>query len=188
MRSVLPPIPDIARLTQGQPLHLSYMIKNEPFEKLHLSYKPVQKLDHYPPRLSFGFAIPEELAQFRQAAIENNLGDPEELRTTKSLFRLQTLVMSFINGRCGLSPEEDVDCSHVYSLEAALVLELKSNYRQRVPKKKMNEAIRVIKEVFQLPDDAKPKWYLEGDMDLKDPDGYLLPSKLPFSTTTRGKI
>jgi len=164
-----------------KPLYLSYMIKNEPFEKLPLSYKPVQKLDHYPPRLSFGFAIPKELAQFRQAALENNLGDPEELKTVKSFFRLRTLVMSFINGRCGLSREDGVGCGHVHSLEAALVLELKTNYRRRVPKEKMDDAIRVIKEAFRLPDDAKPKWYLEGDIDLKDPYGYLLPSKPPFS-------
>jgi len=189
MRFVLLYIPDFARLTPGQPLHLSYMIKNEPFEKLPLSYKPVQKLDHYPPRLSFGFAIPKELAQFRQAALENNLGDPEELRTTNSFFfHLQTLVMSFLNGRCGLSPEADVDCNHARSLEAALVLELKSNYRRRVPKEKMNGVIRAIKETFQLPDDTKPKWYLDGGIDLGDPDGYLLPSESPFSTTAWRKI
>jgi len=159
------------------------MIKNEPFEKLPLSYKPVQKLDHYPPRLSFGFAIPKEFVQFRQAALENNLGDPEELKTTMRFFELWTLVMPFLNERCGLSPEEGVECVRVHSLEAALVLELKSNYRQRVPKEKVDDAIRVIKEVFRLPDNAKPKWYLEGDIDLRDPDGYLLPSESPLSTT-----
>jgi len=158
------------------------MIENEPFEKLPLSYKPVQKVDHYPPRLSFGFAIPKEFVQFRQVALENHLGDPEELRTTKRFFELRTLVMPFLNERCGLSPEEGVDCGRVHSLEAALVLELKSNYRRWIPKEKMDNTTRVIKEVFHLPDDAKPKWYLEGDIDLRDPDGYLLPSKSPSST------
>jgi len=45
-----------------------------------------------------------------------------------------------------------------------------------------DNAIRVIKEGFQLPNNAKPKWYLENDIDLKVPDDYLLPSKSPFST------
>ena len=64
--------------------------------------------------------------------------------------------------------------------EGALVLELKSNHWRRVPKEKMGDVIRVIEEVFRLPDDAKPKWYLEVDSNLKDPDGHLLSSKSPF--------
>lgn len=42
---------------------------------------------------------------------------------------------------------------------------------------------RAIEKVFQLPDDTKPKWYLENDIDSKVPDDYLLPSKSPSSTT-----
>ena len=159
------------------------MMRNEPFEKLPLQYKPVQKLDHYPPRMSFGLAIPEELLQFRRVALENNLGDPEELRTTDLFFTLRSLVIPYLNERCGLLPEEGIVCAHVHSLQAALVLELKTNYRRRVPKEKRDDAIRVIKEVFQLPNDAKPKWYLEPDMDLKEPDEYTLPSASSFSVT-----
>lgn len=62
------------------------------------------------------------------------------------------------------------------------MLELETNYGRRVPKEKVDNVIRVIKDVFQLPDDAKPKWYLENDIDLKEPDEYLLPSKPPVST------
>ena len=164
------------------------MLRNEPFEKLPLSYRPVKKFDHHPPRLSFGFAIPEEFAQFRQVALENRLGDPEELSTPDVFFRLRILVIRYLNERCGLLPEEGIVCWRVHSLEAALVLELGSNYLERVPKEKLDVAIRVIKEVFHLPDDAKPKWYLEGDIDLKDPDEYLLPSESPFSTTAWGKF
>ena len=154
------------------------MLRNEPFEELPLSYKPVQKVDHYPPRLSFGFAIPGEFDQFREVALENKLGDPEELRATERFFDLRTLVMPFLNKRCGLGPDSDeaIDCGRVHSLETALVLELKTNYRGRVPEEKMGDAIRVIKEVFHLPDDTKSKWDLEGDIDLK-PDDYPLPSK-----------
>jgi len=47
----------------------------------------------------------------------------------------------------------------------------------------VDDVLRVIKDVFQLPDSAKPKWYLENDIDLKEPDEYLLPSKPSFSTT-----
>ena len=165
MRCVLPGIPDVVHFDTGQPLHLSYMLRNEPFEELPLVYKPVEKLDHYPPRLSFGIAIPEEFDQFLQVVLENNLGDSEELRTTKCFFKLRTLVMPFLNGRCGLGPDPDeaIVCGFVHSLETALVLELQSNYMGRVPEDKIDDVIRVIKEIFRLPDDAKPKWYLEYD-------------------------
>ena len=158
------------------------MLRNEPFEKLPLPYRPVQKLDHHPPRLSFGFAIPEEVLQFRQVALENRLGDPEEVSTTKRFFTLRTLVIPLLNERCGLSLEEGIICGHIHSKQAALALELKTNYRRRVPEEKMDDAIRVIKELFHLSVDAKPKWYLEVDVDLKEPDEYLFPSKLSFST------
>jgi len=158
------------------------MLRNEPFEKLPLPYRPVRKLDHHPPRLSFGFAISEEVRQFRRVALENQLGDPEEVNTTKSFLTLWTLVVFFLNERCGLSPEEGIDCGHIHSKQEALALELQANYRRRVPEKKMDDAIRVIKEVFHLLDDAKPKWYLEVDIDLKEPDEYLFPSKLSFTT------
>jgi len=158
-------------------------MRNEPFKKLPLSYKPVQKLDHYPPRLSFGFAIPEEFIRFRRVALENHLGDPEKVGTARNFFTLRTAVMPFLNERCGLSPDEAIVCGFVHSLDATLALELKTNYRRRVPKEKMDAAIRVIKEVFHLSNDAKPMWYLEGGIDLKEPDEYLLPSKSPISTT-----
>ena len=160
------------------------MLRNEPFDKLPLPYTPVQRRGHYPPRLSFGFAIPKEFAQFRRVALENNLGDPEKLSTTKCFYTLWTVVIPYLNERSDLSPEEGIICEHIHSKQAALVLELKTNYRWRVPKEKVEDAIRVIKEVFRLPDDAKPKWYLEGDIDLKEPDEYLLPSESPFSTTS----
>ena len=164
------------------------MLRNEPFEKLPLSYRPAKKFDHYPPRLSFGFAIPKEFARFRQVALENNLGDPEEIRTARNFFEVQTLVIPFLNKRSGLSPEEGIICGRVHSLEATLVLELGSNYLERVPKEKIGVAVCVIREVFHFPDDARPKWYLEGEIDLKDPDEYLLPSESRFSTTAWGKI
>jgi len=104
------------------------MLRNEPFEKLPLTYTPVQRRDHYPPRLSFGLAIPKEFIQFRRVALENNLGDPEELNTTKCFFTLRTLVIPYLNERCGLSPEEGIICGHVHSRQAALVLELNTNY------------------------------------------------------------
>ena len=158
------------------------MLRNEPFEELPVPYKPVTHLGHHPPRLSFGFAIPKEFIQFRRVALENNLGDPEEVSTTNSFFGLQRLVMPYLNERCGLPPKQGITCGHVHSKQAALVLELTTNYVWRIPKEKLDDAIRGIKEVFQLPDDAKPKWYLEGDIDLKEPDEYLLPSKSPFCT------
>ena len=97
-------------------------------------------------------------------------------------------MIPFLNERCGLSPEEGIVCAHVHSLQTAIVLELKTNYGRRVPKEKRDDAIRVIKEVFQLCDDAKPKWYLEPDMDLKEPDEYTLPSESSFPGTISRNI
>ena len=96
---------------------------------------------------------------------------------------LRTLVIPFLNERCGLSPGDGIVCGYIHSKQAALALELQTNYRGRVPGEKMDDAIRVIKEVFHLPDDAKPKWYLEVDIDLKEPDEYLIPGKSSFSAT-----
>jgi len=158
------------------------MLRNEPFEKLPLSYTPIPQRDHYPPTLSFGFAIPKEGTQFIRVIVENNLGDPEKLRAINSFVPLQNLVMPYLNERCGLPPEDGITCGYVHSRHATLVLELTTNYVWRIPKEKLDDAIRGIKEVFQLPDDAKPKWYLEGDIDLKEPDEYLLPSTSPFCT------
>ena len=160
------------------------MIRNEPFEWLPLSYRPVPKFDHNPPRLSFGIAIPEEFDQFHQVALENNLGDPEMVKTADSFFELRTLVIPFLNERCGLLPEEGIVCGDVHSLETTVVLEMQTNYVGRVPREKADNIVRVIKEIFHLPDDTKPKWYLEGDIDLKEPDEYLLPGESPFPTTT----
>ena len=77
------------------------MLRNEPSEWSPLSYGPVQKSNHYPIRLNSGIIIPEEFAQFRQVALENNLGDPEKLSATKDFFELQNLVMCLLNERCG---------------------------------------------------------------------------------------
>jgi len=96
--------------------------------------------------------------------------------------------MPFLNERCGLPPKEGIVCGDIHSKQAALALELKTNYRHRVPEERIDDAIRGIKEVFHLPDDAKPKWYLEVDIDLKEPDEYLFPSKSSFSTRMWRKV
>ena len=70
---------------------------------------------------------------------------------------LQTLVIPHLNERCGLSPKEGINCEYVYSREAASVLKVTTNYVRRVPRAKADSVLRAIKEVFQLPDDAKPK-------------------------------
>lgn len=70
---------------------------------------------------------PKEFIQFRRVALENNLSDPEELNTTDSWFTLRTLVMPYLNERCGLSPEESIVCGHVHPRQAVPVLELQTN-------------------------------------------------------------
>lgn len=60
------------------------------------------------------------------------------------------------------------------------MIKLETNYNWWIPEK-LEEVIHVIEEHFNLPNDAKPKWYLGKDVDLKEPDEYPLPSKSPFS-------
>ena len=38
------------------------------------------------------------------------------------------------------------------------MLEVTTNYVRGVPRAKVDNVLGVIKEVFRLPDDAKPKW------------------------------
>lgn len=53
-----------------------------------------------------------------------------------------------------------------------------------IPGEGPDDAIRVIKAVFRLSGEPpKPRWHLEGDIDLKEPGEYLFPSTTsPFST------
>ena len=122
--------------------------------------------------------------KFRQAALKYNLGDPEELSNTEDTALLRMVVTSHLNERCGLPPEKSVVYQHIYSKEGDLVLEMATNYRMRIPEERLDDVLRVIREVFSLPDDAQPKWYLESGIFRKDPDQYRLPSETSTTTTT----
>ena len=52
---------------------------------------------------------------------------------------------------------------------------------------KLGDALRTIKELFNLPDDAKPKWYLEASVVQEAEDSHVLPSKFPFQLVADGK-
>ena len=164
-------------LTLGQVLHLSYMLKNEPFEKLPVAYRPVQRRGHYPPRLSLGFAIRKEVAEFRRVALKEELADAWEINHTMCFFELTALVLGHLNKLCGLPPKQGMTSKWIHSREGIAVIELESNYDWWIPEEKLDDAIGVIREHFNLPSDAKPRWYLENDVDLKEPDEYLLPSE-----------
>ena len=161
------------------------MLKNEPFEKLPLPYRPVQHRGHHPPRLSLGFAIRKELTEFRRVALKEGLGSAREINHLMSFSRLAKLVLGHLNKLCGLPPDKGMNAQWIHSREGIAVIELESNYDWWIPEEKLEEAISVIKEHFNLSDDAKPRWYLENDVDLNEPDEYLLPSKLPISSTIR---
>lgn len=47
-----------------------------------------------------------------------------------------------------------------------------SPYNRQILGEKIEEAAGVIKKYFNLPKDITPKWYLEHDVDLKEPDEY----------------
>ena len=91
-------------------LRVPYMLENEPFDKLLVPHNPLKKFNHRPPILRLGFAIPDHVAEFRRAALKHNLGDPEELRTTKKSSFLRLIVMSHLNERCGLPPGQGMVC------------------------------------------------------------------------------
>ena len=65
----------------------------------------------------------------------------------------------------------------IHLWERAVVIQLETNHSWWIPKEKFNDAISIIKEHSNIPSNAKPKWYLEDDVDLKEPDKYLLPGK-----------
>ena len=153
------------------------MLENEPFEKLLAPHIPLPKANHYPPILRLGFAVPDPYNQFRQAALKNNLGDPEEFSSDDSFSLLRSLVMSHINERCDLPPEKDVAWQLIDSKDADLMFEIATNYRTRIPRDKLDDVLRGIREVLSLPDDAQPKWYLQPGVDEKAPDAYRMPSE-----------
>ena len=164
-------------------MHLSYMLKNEPFEKLPVLYRPVERRGHHPPRLSF--AIRQEFVEFRRVAVKEGLATAEDIDRAMYSTGLAKLVLGHLNKLCGLPPKEGMNIGWIHSREGIVSIKLETNYNWWIPEEKLEEAISVIKEHFNLPSDAKPKWYLENDVDLNEPDEYLLPSKLPISSTIR---
>ena len=175
-------------LTLGQVLHLSYMLKNEPFDKFPLPYRPVQQHGHHPPRLSLGFAIRKELTEFRRVALKEGLTGTMDISRTMHFSGLAKLVLGHLNKLCGLPPEEGMTFGWIHSREGAIVIELETNYNWWILEEKLDDAIEVIKEHFNLPSDAKPKWYLEDDVDLKEPDEYQLPGKPLVSNEDAAKF
>ena len=152
------------------------MLENEPFEKLPLAYQPNFQKNHRPPIFRLGFAIPDHLAEFRRVALAHKLGDPENFSTSASGFLLRMLVVTHINERCGLQPEGGVVCEYIRSKESNLLLEVATSYNMRISVEKLEEVLGCIREVFSLPVDAPPKWYLE-ILFGRDPDEYRLPSE-----------
>ena len=164
------------------------MLKNEPFEKLPVSYRPVQRRGHHPPRLSLGFAIRKELAQFRRVAIKEGLETDMDLKNTIHLTKLADLVLGHLNKLCGLPPDKGMTMGWIHSREGIVAIELETNYKWWLSAEKLEEAVDVIKEHFNLPSDAKPKWYLEDNIDEKEWDEYLVPSKSPVSCHNAAKF
>ena len=123
-----------------------------------------------------GFAIPNHVPEFRRAALKYELGDPEKLNAPDSEFLLRKLVMVHLNGRCGLQPGKDVICEYIRSRESNLVLEVATSYDMQIPGDKFEDVLRCIREVFSLPEDAPPKWYLWTNFK-QNPDAYCLPSE-----------
>ena len=116
-------------------------------------------------------------------ALENKLGDSETLKATKTGCLRRKLVISHLNERCGLQPEEGVVCGFIFSKESDLVLEITTNYEMQIPEDKFDDVLLNIREVFSLPNDTPPKWHLEPGVLDKGPDEYCIPSELFIPTT-----
>jgi hypothetical protein len=77
----------------------------------------------------------------------------------------------------------------IHSREGIVVIELETNYNWWLSEENLDEAIGVIKGHFNLPEDAKPKWYLEAGIELiEEPEEYLLQSKSPVSYDDAVKV
>ena len=110
-------------------------------------------------------------------ALKLGLTSGTDIKHAIHFSELADLVLDHLNKLCGLPPKEGMTIGWVHSREGIVVIELETNYDWWIPEEKLEEAISVIKEHFNLPSDAKPKWYLEDDIDEKEPDEFLLPSK-----------
>ena len=151
------------------------MFKHEPFKVLPRAYIPSPGYNHHPPTLIFGFPISRDFKEFRRIALSEGLMSAEEIEASQTIIKLRSLVMKHINEKCGLKPGGRISDSGVSSLSTSFVLELKTNYKQRIPEDKMDEVMRVLKNY--LPE-TEPQWYLEHDIDLMhirpSPSGFLV--------------
>ena len=151
-------------------------MKNAPFRDLLPQYIPISQLGHRPPRLSFGFPIRDGFDAFRQVALKKKLARPKVVKKS-DYYTIGPLVLGHLNKLCDLPPGKDLCYNMIHSKEGDVIIELKTNYKEQVPDHKMVEAIVAIKELFELPDDAEPKWYLENDIDLRGSNEFLFPSE-----------
>ena len=140
------------------------MFKHEPFKELPEAYIPSPDYNHYPPTLIFGFPISRDFKEFSQIALDEGLMSTEEIETAQTIIKLRLLVLKHINEQCGLKSREEISGTGVSSLSTNFILELKTNYEQRIPDDKMDQVMRVLKKY--LPE-TEPQWYLEHDIDLK---------------------
>ena len=147
-----------------QPLKLSYMFEHEPFKELPEAYIPSPDYGHYPPTLIFGFPISRDMREFRRIALDKGFVSAEEYEGVRTLIKIRLSVLRYLNEQCGLKLGGNIIDTGVSSLSTNVVLELKTNYRQRIPQDKLDDVIRVLKN--NLPE-TEPRWFLEADIDQK---------------------
>ena len=140
------------------------MYKHEPFEKLPKAYIPAPEYDHYPPTFIFGFPISRDFREFRRIALAEGLLSAEECEAPRSFADIRLSVLGHLNDQCGLKPGGNIIGVGVNSLSTNFVLEIRTNYQQRIPMDKLDEVMHVLQEY--LPE-TEPGWYLEADIDQK---------------------
>ena len=92
----------------GQVLRLSCMLKNEPFDKLHLPYRLVQQYGRHPSRLCLSFTIREEYVGFHRVALKEGLTGTMDISRMIHVSGLAEWVLGHLDKLCGLPPEESM--------------------------------------------------------------------------------
>jgi len=140
------------------------MYKHELFEKLPKAYIPSPEYGHHPPTLIFGFPISRDLREFRRIAFTEGLLSAEECEAPRSFASLRLSVLGHLNDQCGLKPGGKIIGTGVDSLSTNFILEVRTNYRQRIPNDKVDEVMQVLQKY--LPE-TELGWYLEANIDQK---------------------
>ena len=112
----------------------------------------------------FGFPISRDFRELRRIALTEGLLSAEECEAPRTYANIRLSVIGHLNEQCGLKPGGNIHGTGVDSLSTNFILEVRSNYQQRIPMDKVDGVMQVLQKY--LPE-TEPGWYLEADVDQK---------------------